>query len=146
MPDERELNDEREFAKQLVLYADAITAFAVVQLLAFVYLLAHGDCFTANVLHNVWYPVIGSIIIYFVYLGFVLLCRRGEIAIFTLPRSKVLTRIADRAWKARYAIIAGGLVFTVILLFWVSHDIKNGVFLLDCKVKEKTCCGSPDAK
>jgi hypothetical protein len=125
-------NEDRDFAKQLVLYADAITAFAVVQLLAFVYLLAHGDCFTANVLHSVWYPVLGSIFIYSVYLRLDLLCRRGEIAILTLFRGDVLTPIVNRAWKARYAIITGGLVFTVILLFWVSHDIKNGVFLLDC--------------
>jgi hypothetical protein len=49
-------------ASRLTLYADAITAFVTAQLIGFIYLLAHGDCFARNVLHRSGVPIVVSIL------------------------------------------------------------------------------------
>src|SRR4029077_5944843 len=89
------LSDQaKDFAKQLVTYADAITAFAVVQLLSFIYLLARGDCFTVNVLHNLCLPIVGSIIVSGVYGILVILCHVGERHIFGSTRDPKVAPLA----------------------------------------------------
>jgi hypothetical protein len=146
MPDLPGANGERDFAKQLVIYADAITAFAAAQLLAFIYLLAHGDCFTVNVLRCVWFPVVGSIVVNCVYLGLVRACRRGETAILAPVRNDNITRRVNSTWRVRYGIIIAGMIFTVVLLFWVDHNIRHHRFCIDCKCNEPVGCGFPCAK
>jgi hypothetical protein len=146
MPDLAGANDERDFAKQLVLYADTITAFAVAQLLAFVYLLAHGDCFAVNVLRYVWFPVVGSVIVSCVYFGLVWSCRRGETAMLGAVRNENITRLVDRTWYVRYGIIVAGMIFTVVLLFVVRDGITTNHFSVDCKCNEPVGCGFTGVK
>ena len=43
-------NEATEMGKQFAVHADTITAFATVQLVGFMLLMTHGDCFTRNVL------------------------------------------------------------------------------------------------
>ena len=49
MPDEA-----TEMGKQFAVHADTITAFATTQLVGFMLLMTHGDCFTRNVLSGLW--------------------------------------------------------------------------------------------
>ena len=58
----------KDMVKQLGLYADTITAFATAQLLAFIYLMAQGGCFTKNVLTPIWLPVGIGILVNAAYL------------------------------------------------------------------------------
>jgi hypothetical protein len=125
-------DEAKEFAKQLVLYADAITAFAVVQLIAFVYLLVHGDCFTANVLHNVCYPIAGSVIVTVIYVLLVRWCHYGENCILNSSRDSSITSLKKWTWRFRYAVIILACAATVGILDWVDTD-KGHVFRIDCK-------------
>jgi hypothetical protein len=140
------LSDQaKDFAKQLVTYADAITAFAVVQLLSFIYLLARGDCFTVNVLNHLCLPIVGSIIVSGAYGILVILCHVGESHIFKDFRDPKVARPATGAWIARYVIILLALVATVEVLRQVKHDMKSHDFLTDCKDSKTeklthTCC------
>ncbi len=138
------LSDQaKDFAKQLVTYADAITAFAVVQLLSFNYLLARGDCFTVNVLHNLCLPVVGSIIVSGVYGVLVILCHVGERHILGSTRDPKVAPLATTAWIARYVIISLALVATVEVLRQVKHDIRNQQFSTDCKDRKIEGPASP---
>ncbi len=130
---ERPSDEAKGFAKQLVLYADAVTAFAVVQLLGFIYLLTRGDCFTVNVLHNVCLPIAGSIVVSGVYGLLVILCHVGERHIFRSSRDSKITPLATGTWIARYTIIILALVATLGILCQVKHDISSHVFSIDCK-------------
>ena len=123
----------REFAKQLVLYADAITAFAVVQLLSFIYLLARGDCFTVNVLHNPRLPLWGSIIVSGAYGLLVILCHLGDRQIWKSSRDPKVAPLATTTWIARYAIIVLSLVATIGVLRRVADDMSNHIFLTECR-------------
>jgi hypothetical protein len=125
--------EAKDFSKQLVLRADAITAFAVVQLLSFIYLLARGDCFTANVLRHPSLPIAGSIIVSGVYGFLVNSCHRGENKIFQSSRDATIESLAKTSWRFRYAIILVALVATVSILCKVKHDIRNHQFSTDCK-------------
>jgi hypothetical protein len=127
--------EAKDFAKQLVLYADAITAFAVVQLLGFIYLLAHGDCFTVNVLYNIYFPTILSFVVNGLYLLLVWRCHRGETSIFGSSRDTAIADLIDRTWKVRYAIIIAAGLSTLFLLWLVAYGMSIHTFSVDCKVK-----------
>ncbi len=126
--------EAKDFAKQLVLYADAITAFAVVQLLGFIYLLAHGDCFTMNVLYKIYVPTLLTFAVNGVYLLLVWSCHRGENSIFGSSRDTAITDLVDRTWQVRYAIIIAAGLFTVFLLWLVWYSMSIHAFYVDCKV------------
>jgi hypothetical protein len=126
--------EAKDFAKQLVLYADAITAFAVAQLLAFIYLLAHGDCFTVNVMSHVYFPIAGSIIVSGAYVFLVCSCHRGVNRIFKLSKNhRAMAPLVKRTWKLRYAIIILGCAATVGVLGLVAYSMSKNIFSIDCK-------------
>lgn len=125
-------NEDRDFAKQLVLYADAITAFSFVQALGFIYLLAHGDCFTANVLKKVLFPILGAIAGSVIYFVLVLGCHLGERTVFKTLTKTPPSRLVNWTWGVRYGIIALGLIFTLTVLCLVK---LSPVFLVDCHPK-----------
>jgi hypothetical protein len=71
------LSDEAfEVRKQFAAYADAITAFATAQLVGFILLMAHGDCFTRNVLNGYWYAVCVGAVVNAGYFVLIFLCHR----------------------------------------------------------------------
>ncbi len=62
------MSDETtETRKQFAVYADAITAFAAAQLVGFILLMTHGDCFTRNVLSGLWYAVCIGVVVNVAY-------------------------------------------------------------------------------
>jgi hypothetical protein len=133
-PQPATLSDQaKDFAKQLVTYADAITAFAVVQLLSFIYLLTRGDCFTVNVLHDLRLPIRGSFIVSGLYGLLVILCYLGERHILGSTRDPKVAPLATTAWIARCVIILLSLVATVGVLRRINHDIEEHHFITDCK-------------
>ena len=126
--------EAKDFAKQLVLYADAITAFAAAQLLAFIYLLAHGDCFTVNVMYKVQFPIVGSVIVSGVYFLLVRSCRRGANRILRFSKNhRAIAPLVNKTWRLRYAIILVGCAATVGVLALVKHSITCHSFSIDCK-------------
>jgi hypothetical protein len=125
-------NECRDFAKQLVLYADAITAFSFVQALGFIYLLAHGDCFTKNVLQTPCLPIVGSIVGSVIYFFLVLGCNLGERSIFKTLAKTPPSRLVNWTWGVRYGIIILGLIFTLTVLWLVA---SSSVFVVDCHPK-----------
>ena len=130
------MSDEAiELAKQFVLYADAITAFSVVQMLGFIYLLAHGDCFTMNVMRFPAIPIIASAIVNGVYLFLVWSCHNSEDRILGPPSSKgtMLAPLLVNIRRARYTIIIAALYATVIIFGLVSSSIAMHTFFIDCK-------------
>lgn len=122
-----------EARKQLTTYADAITAFATAQLVAFVFLMAHGDCFTKNVLGGICYAVGVGAFINICYMFLVFLCHQGldkigngETAIASVMRGVRLLR---------YLILLTDLIVTVSLPFAINYGLHSNpqTFFLDCK-------------
>ena len=143
----------KEIEKQLGLYADAITAFATAQLLAFIYLMAQGGCFTRNVLSSMWLPIGISIVVNLVYLALVRWCHRalGKISEATGARKAadaaatgtgkstetnedvVVQRIVRSIHTARCRIIIADLAMSVGVLGLIRLGVYLGRFCFDCK-------------
>jgi hypothetical protein len=124
-------NEAIETRKQFAVYADAITAFATAQLVGFVLLMSHGDCFTKNVLSGLWYAVCIGAIANVAYLILVFLCQRGADKI---PMESVAIGSALRGvWMLRYIIIGIDLLATVLLPFAINYGWHNSQFSIDCK-------------
>ena len=70
--------ETKELVKQLELYADAITGFATVQLIGFMLLMTHGDCFTKNVVDGIWWALPIGAVVNLMYLTLICRCHRGE--------------------------------------------------------------------
>jgi hypothetical protein len=128
-----------DMVKQLRLYADTITAFATVQLLGFIYLIAQGGCFTKNVLTAVWLPIVISFLVNGGYMTLVCLCHNAENRIFaTKPEraekgDKVTLDIVKRLQTTRKAIIAVDWVATIGVLLLIQYGASIGRFCFDCK-------------
>jgi hypothetical protein len=129
----------KEMVKQLGLYADTITAFATVQLLGFIYLIAQGGCFSKNVLTAIWLPIgIGSAVSAG-YIGLVCLCHRAEDRIFaTKPetiekRDKVIQDIVKGLRTTHKTIVVVDWVATIVVLLLIHHGVSIGRFCFDCK-------------
>jgi hypothetical protein len=125
----------KDMVKQLGLYADTITAFATAQLLAFIYLMAQGGCFTKNVLTPIWLPVGIGILVNAAYLRLVYLCHSAEERIFkaTETREDVIQGIARSLQKTRYIIIIVDCAMTVGVLGLIRLGVCLGRFHFDCK-------------
>ena len=71
--------ETKDLVKQLELYADAITGFATVQLIGFVLLMTHGDCFSKNVVDGIWWAFGIGAAVNLMYIVLVYCCQqRGE--------------------------------------------------------------------
>ena len=110
--------------KQLSTYADAITAFATAQLVGFILLMTHGDCFTKNVLSGIGYAVGIGAAVNLCYLSLIVLCHLKD---------DNLGREAGVIRKIRYAIILVDLVATVLIPFALNYGWHHGRFFIDCK-------------
>lgn len=124
-------DEATEMRKQFAVYADAITAFATVQLVGYLLLMARGDCFAKNVLSGFWYAIVIGGIINALYLFFVVLCDKGADEI-----CKVSAAIAPSLRKLRwlrYGIIGLDLIVTVCVPIALNCGWKRGDFFIDCK-------------
>ena len=120
--------ETKELVKQLELYADAITGFATVQLVAFILLMTHGDCFTQNVLDGLWWAAGIGGIVNAMYFTLIWLCHRGENK--TLGYKEILTAdpIMHMVRAARYTIIGVDCVVTILLPFAIEHGVAQKQF------------------
>ena len=126
MPDEA-----TEMRKQFAVYADAITAFATAQLVGFVLLMAHGDCFTRNVLSGLWYAACIGGIVNVAYLMLVFLCHAAADKVPGRPIA--LVPVVRSVRRFRYIIIVADLLVTVFILFVINYGWHHARFLIDCK-------------
>jgi hypothetical protein len=133
-------NASKEMEKQLELYADTITAVATAQLLAFIYQMAQGGCFTKNVLSRIWLPIGIGIAVNLAYLGLVHWChsalRRISNATGTgkVPAEDIEVRgIARSIQTARYWIVIADLVITLGVLALIYFGVHQGQFCFECK-------------
>ena len=133
-------DESKEMEKQLGLYTDTITVVATAQLLAFIYQMAQGGCFTRNVLSHIWLPIgIGSAV-NLTYLGLVRWCHRalGRISGATgtgkeSAKDIEVQGIARNIQAARCWIIIADLVMTLGVLGLIYLGVHLGQFCFDCK-------------
>jgi hypothetical protein len=130
----------KEMEKQLGVYADTITAVATAQLLAFIYQMAQGGCFTKNVLSHIWLPMGIGVAVNLTYLGLVCWCHRalGHISGATgaekaLAEDIEVQGIARSIQAARCWIIIADLVMTLGVLGLIYLGAHWGQFCFDCK-------------
>jgi hypothetical protein len=124
-------DEATEMRKQFVLYADAITAFATAQLVGFMLLLTHGDCFTRNVLSALWYAVCIGALANVAYLILLFLCHQGA---DKFPNESVAIAPALRSVRTvRYAIIITDLLVTVLVPLAINYGWHHTEFFIDCK-------------
>jgi hypothetical protein len=109
----------KELAKNLVTYADAITAFAFVQSVAFGFALGQKE-FRESVLRGWYLVVLFLLIAYYVYFLFVRKCRlnMGRLNPLTKPPlgDAILTECQENLWKYRYTVLALSLVLSLVAL------------------------------
>ncbi len=129
------MDEIKDFIKQLGLYADAITGFATVQLVAFVFLVAHGDCFSRNIADARWWVIGIGALINVLYLSLVHFCHEAEDQILdqTHVRNEATSSIVKRIRYMRYAIISVDAVATVLLPLMIQWGLNRGQFHIDCK-------------
>ena len=120
-----------EMRKQFATYADAITAFATAQLIGYLLLLTHGDCFTLNVITAIWWAApIGAAVNLF-YVRLVFLCHR---AARKLPDQPVGNASAVHSIeRLRYIILAADVFFTLVVPFAIRYGWSTSHFFIDCK-------------
>jgi hypothetical protein len=102
------MDEIRDLVKQLRQYVDAITGFATVQLVAFVFLVAHGDCFSRNIEDARWWFIAIGGLMNVLYLSLVHFCHQAEDQILdqTHARNEATSSIVKRIRYMRYAIIS----------------------------------------
>jgi hypothetical protein len=125
----------KEIVKQLELYADTITAFATVQLLTFIYLMAQGGWFTKNVLTRIWLPIALGIVVNAAYLTLVCLCHRAAERMSQPAdvRAEGVQAIVRNVQKTRYIVIIVDCAMTVGVLGLIHLGVSRGQFHFDCK-------------
>ena len=128
-------DETKELPKQLGLYADAITGFATVQLVGFVFLMTHGDCFTKNVVDSRWYAIGIGVIVNVMYLALVYFCHRGEDQVFglTYTRNQDVDPIVRGVQAIRYTIIALDGIVTMLLPLAINYGFNHHQFHVDCR-------------
>jgi hypothetical protein len=128
------ISDEsaKELAKQFVLYADSITAFAFIQSVALGYALWGNKDIAVNV--GTWdgwtfvAVVVLSVLVYAFYVFIVARCHAGEN--FLVGGLDVQSGIGEwkaRVWRMRTAIVifAGALAISVLVLTWYTRHRIN---------------------
>jgi hypothetical protein len=124
-------DESAEMRKQFTAYADAITAFATAQLVGFMLLMTHGDCFTRNVLGGLWYAVCIGGLVNVAYLVLVFLCHRGSDSI--RKGSAAVASASGGVRMLRYVIIVIDLFVTVLLPLAINYGWHHAQFFIDCK-------------
>jgi hypothetical protein len=135
------MDDGRDMTKQLELYADAVTAFSTVQLVGFVLLVAHGDCFSLNIVDAKWWVCgIGGAVNLF-YLFLVYRCHDAERQVShpTRTESHTMEPIIRGIQSIRYTIIILEALATAALPFAIAFGLADHSFHIDCKAS----CGTP---
>jgi hypothetical protein len=122
--------DRRDFAKQLVAYADAITAFSLVQAIAF------GLALSQTELHNSvirWSSYVLCLIsgAYILYLILAALCFLGESQLRRFEIDGVIRRWRIIGWICRLLVLSLALG---ISLLSVILTVKHGL------AEDKNCC------
>src|SRR6202035_4135207 len=120
-----------EMQKQLFTYADAITAFATAQFVAYTFLLTRGDCFALNIITAIWWAATVGVLANAFYIWLVRRCYRTA--------TQGLNHCDSSVWdiqKMRYIILAVDLFFTVAIPFGIRHGwcAPHRQFFIDCKV------------
>jgi hypothetical protein len=117
--------------KQLLTYADAITAFSSAQFVAYVFLLARGDCFTLNVITSIgWSTSLGAVA-NIGYLSLVSLCY------WTATCGSPQVEYAGAIQIVRCLIIFVELILTVAIPFGIRYGYGKKNFFIDCKAAGK---------
>jgi len=119
-----------EMQKQLLTYADAITAFATAQFIAYTFLLTQGGCFTLNIMKAIWWAASLGAFANAFYIWLVWNCYQTATQGLT-PVTFPLSNIQ----KMRYIILALDLIFTVAIPFGIRHGWRATPqqFIIDCK-------------
>ncbi|MGP0021163.1 MAG: hypothetical protein ACLPHP_21510 [Candidatus Sulfotelmatobacter sp.] len=118
-------DEKKERRKELSTYADGITAFSTAQLIGFVLLMTHGDCFTQNVLSGLSFAITIGVTANLFYIGLVVLCQ-SSIAM-TVSHDSILKTV-------RLGILSLNLAATILILLGINHgwhDPKHP-FVIDC--------------
>jgi hypothetical protein len=121
--------DEAEFAKQIRNYADAITAFAILQCIAFCYSVEKGDSMTCNALKYAPIVYISNALATCAYLFGLWCCSFGEDKLIS-PKSLAASILYVRTWLRRGRVIivlCAGMfaLFTMLLLQTKQKDIAD---------------------
>jgi hypothetical protein len=119
-----------EMRKQLLAYADAITAFATAQFVAYTFLLTHGHCFTLNIITAIWWAAPVGALANGVYIWLVWRCYHAA--------TQGLAQLDVPVWKiqkVRYIILAIDLILTCAIPFGIRHGwcAIPRQFFIDCK-------------
>jgi hypothetical protein len=111
----------REYlAKQLVTYADAITAFSFVQSVAFGFALGQKD-FRTSVLKGLWIVALVLGVAYAIYGVFVGRCRNGETGLLGLSDDAKILQWRQGIWRGRFLVLCLGFVLSGIALTLVWY-------------------------
>jgi hypothetical protein len=115
--------DPNEFAKQLRTYADAITAFCIIQSVAFGFALGNKD-FRDNVLKlkSCELYTLGTVAIFF-YTFLVIGCQRGEEAL--LGKSKLNDPVEVWARRVRWARLLVIILAEIIMIVGVYFTFRG---------------------
>jgi hypothetical protein len=126
--DEEEPNrNPKGLAKQLIQYADAITAFVVLQSVGFSLALTSKDVRTSvtRALPCIIPPIL--LIATLVYCGLIYFCHLGETALIGKPSERIPSHTVTRRLRLmRYLIIllANLLVGLALYLTWIGRAIE----------------------
>src|ERR1700704_4712595 len=107
--------DRKEFAKQLVTYADAITAFAFVQSVAFGFALGQTE-FRKSVLQGPYWVLGITLCGYILYGHFIHKCRKGEATLLCGSKDPDLTEWKHRVWNYRFGVLLLALGLSLIAI------------------------------
>jgi|CZKS01.1.fsa_nt_gi hypothetical protein len=126
--------EAKDLARQFVVYADAITAFSVAQAIAVIYAMAHGDCFTLNVLEKPWVPMLISLAVSAGYLLLVYLCHKAENRLLGPPsaRDALLGRFVMNTHRIRYVVGIVACVATPLVIAALAYAKIHCKLHFDC--------------
>jgi hypothetical protein len=107
-------NEQKELAKRLGTYADAITAFSVVQSVAFAFALPSNKDFNTSVLESWRIALAGCGVAFLIYFYLIRRCHRGEDALLSKSSESALVNTwTNHVRCARYGLIGFALFVSV---------------------------------
>jgi hypothetical protein len=116
-----------ELAKQIITYADAITAFSFVQSTAFGFALA-GHEFRESILkiphHGIW----GVPIAYVVYIAFVVALWKGYRKALSATEEEILSenyKLARALWLGRIGVVILALLLSVLAIGFTINGAES---------------------